>query len=153
MKNIQYRPIGIIHSPFKNEEKTPPQPGLSGKIGGIIVLQPDYKDGLSNLQKFPHIILVYHLHLSNDFTLKVKPSRRDSLHSVFTKRCRIVPIQSGCPWFILTALKITSYIFQTLTLWTRHPYWISNLSYRPWRSNTGQIWVGCRKCILTSKLN
>jgi tRNA (adenine37-N6)-methyltransferase len=86
MKSIQYRPIGIIHSPFKTREEVSVQPRLSRRVKGTIELQPNYKDGLSYLQKFFHIILVYHFHLSKDFILTVKTFHSDSSHGLFTTR-------------------------------------------------------------------
>jgi len=86
MKNIQYRPIGIIHSPFKGREEAPLQPRLSNGVRGTIELQPDYVDGLSDLQKFSHIVLVYHFHLSQGFALTVRPSHGGSLHGLFATR-------------------------------------------------------------------
>jgi tRNA (Thr-GGU) A37 N-methylase len=47
---LNYRPIGIIHSPFKSREGTPIQP-----IGGIgvrakVEIFPEYLEGLQDLE-------------------------------------------------------------------------------------------------------
>ena len=86
MKTIQYKPIGIIHSPFDYPEEAPVQPKMSEGAKGRIVLQPDYEEGLTDLARFSHIIIVYHFHLSRTFTLIVKPSHSDSSHGVFSTR-------------------------------------------------------------------
>lgn len=86
MKTIQYSPIGIIHSPFSSPEEAPIQPRLSDGAKGRIVLQPDYEEGLTDLARFSHIVIVYHFHLSKTFTLIAKPSHGDSSHGVFSTR-------------------------------------------------------------------
>jgi len=86
MKTIKYTPIGIIHSPFKSPNEAPVQPKLSGGALGRIELLLDYEDGLSDLGKFSHIILLYHFHLSKDFKLIVKSSHTGSSHKVFSTK-------------------------------------------------------------------
>ncbi len=86
MKRIQFSPIGIIHSPFSSREDTPLQPRLSSSARGIIEILPEYQEGLIDLEKFSHIFLVYHLHLSRAFQLLIKPSHSNSSHGVFSTR-------------------------------------------------------------------
>jgi tRNA-Thr(GGU) m(6)t(6)A37 methyltransferase TsaA len=39
-----------------------------------------------DLEEFSHIMLIYHLHLSNGYSLRVKPFLDDKLHGVFATR-------------------------------------------------------------------
>ncbi len=73
MTTIEFNSIGTIHSPFKNLEGMPIQPIGARGIKGEIHLNEEYKDGLKDLEGFSHIILIYHLHLSKDHKLEVKP--------------------------------------------------------------------------------
>jgi len=66
-KEIIYRPIGIIHTPFKGIGGTPNQPTAGKGVEGMIEIQPEYAEGLSDLEGFSHIILLYHFHLSRLF--------------------------------------------------------------------------------------
>lgn len=68
-KKIIYAPIGIIHSPF-GEKDAPLQP-IVGKKGKIEIF-PEYAEGLKGLEKFSHVILIYHMHLSKEYKLMVK---------------------------------------------------------------------------------
>ncbi len=86
MNDIHYKPIGTIHSPFQNAEGTPIQPSGAAGVAGTVELFPGYTDGLKDLEGFSHIILLYHFHLSNDFSLMVKPFLDDKLHGVFSTR-------------------------------------------------------------------
>jgi len=86
MKRIQYKPIGIIRSPFKDTKGMPIQPTGAKGIRGRVVIEPEYVDGLRDIEGFSHIILLYHFHLSKGFSLEVKPFMDDKLHGVFTTR-------------------------------------------------------------------
>ena len=71
MEQIIYKPIGIIHSPFSQIEGMPIQPSAAKGIKGQIVLNEEYVEGLYDLDGFSHIYLLYHLHLSKSYKLKV----------------------------------------------------------------------------------
>jgi tRNA-Thr(GGU) m(6)t(6)A37 methyltransferase TsaA len=86
MKKIQYKPIGIIRSPFKDTKGMPIQPTGAKGIRGKVVIEPEYVGGLKDIEGFSHIILIYHFHLSKGFSLEVKPFMDDSLHGVFATR-------------------------------------------------------------------
>ncbi len=85
-EEIVYKPIGIIHTPFKGIDGTPHQPTAGKNVEGVIEIQPDYAEGLSDLEGFSHIILIYHFHLSVDYSLKIKPFRHDHIRGVFATR-------------------------------------------------------------------
>ena len=69
MDEFEYRPIGIIHSPHKTPEGTPIQPTGARDVEGSIEVFPEYAAGLADLAEFSHIILLYHFHLSKNFSL------------------------------------------------------------------------------------
>lgn len=86
MTDIKYKPIGIIHSPFKNIKGMPIQTAGAKGITGTIEINKEYIEGLKNLEDFSHIILLYHFHLSNNFSLMVKPFMDSSTRGVFSTR-------------------------------------------------------------------
>ena len=86
MTEIKYKPIGFIHSPFKEPEGTPIQPIAGQGIEGTVEVFQEYLEGLKDLDGFSHIILIYHLHLSTEFSLKVIPFMDDQSHGVFSTR-------------------------------------------------------------------
>ncbi len=86
MDEIKYKPIGVIHSPFKEPEGTPIQPAGAKDINGTVEVFPEYAEGLKDLEGFSHIILIYHFHLSKKSTLKVKPYMDNESHGVFAMR-------------------------------------------------------------------
>jgi tRNA-Thr(GGU) m(6)t(6)A37 methyltransferase TsaA len=86
MKTIAYKPIGIIHSPFKDIKGMPIQPTGAKGIAGTIEIYPEFAGGLKDLEGFSHIILIYHFHLSKGYSLKVKPFMDNNLRGVFSTR-------------------------------------------------------------------
>ncbi len=86
MNEIKYKPIGVVHSPFKEPKGTPIQPAGAKNIDGTVELFPEYAEGLKDLEGFSHIILIYHFHLSKRASLKVKPYMDSEVHGVFAMR-------------------------------------------------------------------
>ncbi len=86
MPQIKYKPIGIIHSPFKEPKGTPIQPSGAKGINGTVEIFLEYAQGIKDLEGFSHIILIYHFHLSKKSSLKVKPYLDDEVHGVFAMR-------------------------------------------------------------------
>lgn len=86
MTVITYTPIGVIHSPFKDKEGMPIQPPGAQGVAGTVVLDPQYVNGLKDLEGFSHIILIYHLHRSDGYSLTVKPFLDDVRRGIFATR-------------------------------------------------------------------
>jgi tRNA-Thr(GGU) m(6)t(6)A37 methyltransferase TsaA len=79
------KPIGVIRTPFTDLKGMPIQPAFSQAVGQVEVL-PEYADGLQDLEAFSYLILIYALHRSDGFTLKVKPFLDDATHGIFATR-------------------------------------------------------------------
>jgi tRNA-Thr(GGU) m(6)t(6)A37 methyltransferase TsaA len=86
MKKIYYKPIGIIHSPFKEPKGTPIQTAGAAGIGARVELFAEYSEGLKDLDGFSHIILICHFHLSKKGSLRVKPFMDSKVRGVFATR-------------------------------------------------------------------
>ena len=94
MNEIKYKPIGTIHTPHEEAEGTPIQPKGAKGIKGEVEVYPEYEEGLKDLEGFSHIILLFHCHLSGNYSLRQKPYMDDEEHGVFAMRgpCRPNPI-------------------------------------------------------------
>lgn len=86
MNGITYQPIGIIHTGFKEREGIPIQPAGAKGIDGYVELYPEYEQGLKDLEDFSHVHLIYHFHLSSDYSLIVKPFMDSKEHGLFATR-------------------------------------------------------------------
>lgn len=83
---IEFKPIGIIRSPFNEPENMPIQPTGAKGIQGTIEIFKEYQDGLKDLEGFSHVILLYHFHRSTGFKLRVVPFMDTELRGVFATR-------------------------------------------------------------------
>ncbi|MBN1695307.1 tRNA (N6-threonylcarbamoyladenosine(37)-N6)-methyltransferase TrmO [candidate division WOR-3 bacterium] len=92
---IKYKPIGIIHSPFKKLQGIPIQPTAAKGIKGTVQILPEYVGGLKDVEDFSHIILIYYFHLSKKTRLKVKPYMDDQFRGVFSTRAPSRPNPIG----------------------------------------------------------
>ena len=85
-KQINIKPIGIIHTPFNDIEGMPIQPLAAKGVKGYIELFPEYLEGLTDLAEFSHITLLYHLHKINGYNLMVKPFMDNKEHGIFATK-------------------------------------------------------------------
>ncbi len=106
--NIICHPIGIIYTPFKDIKGMPIQPKGAKGVRGTIEVNPEYAEGLTDLEGFSHIILLYHFHKAKGFELMVTPFLDSKQHGVFSTRAprrpnplglsvvRLVKIENNC---------------------------------------------------------
>jgi tRNA-Thr(GGU) m(6)t(6)A37 methyltransferase TsaA len=92
---IEYEPIGIIHTGFKEPKNMPIQPGAAKGIKGTVEIFPAYEDGLTDLAGFSHLILLFHLHHVKESKLKVVPFLDSTLRGVFATRAPSRPNSIG----------------------------------------------------------
>ncbi len=86
MLPVQYRPIGVIHSKFKEPQGTPIQASVAKGSAGFIEIFPEYVEGLQDIDGFSHIILLYHFHRAKEYRLRVRPYMDSQVHGVFATR-------------------------------------------------------------------
>ncbi len=84
--NMEYKTIGIIHSPFTEPQGMPIQPAGAKDIRGTIEIFEPFRKGLKDLDGFSHIILLYQFHRSRGFDLEVVPFLDSERHGVFATR-------------------------------------------------------------------
>lgn len=83
---IEFEPIGIIHTPFANPSGMPIQPaGAMGTKGTVEVFE-EFLPALDDIDGFSHIILLYHFHRSQGFTLHVVPFMDTAPRGLFATR-------------------------------------------------------------------
>ena len=58
---MKLKPIGIIHSPYKELQATPRQPDKSEDIGKIEIFK-EYEEGLEGIEELKKIIVVFYFH-------------------------------------------------------------------------------------------
>jgi len=92
--SLKLKPIGIIHSPYKNTGEAPYQGDKSVGISQIEVFK-EFEEGLKDIEGFSHIIVIYWFHESQGYHLLVKTPWDDILHGLFTTRSPHRPCPLG----------------------------------------------------------
>lgn len=82
---MKLKPIGVIHSPFKDRSQTPHQGIYSEKISQII-LYDEYRSGLEGIEKYKYLIILYWLDQAERNLLKVVPHGKTRKRGVFSTR-------------------------------------------------------------------
>lgn len=87
--------IGVVRSPHTDPSKTPIQPVFAQGAKGRIILDPEYSDGLVDLESFSHIYLFYVFHKTQETKLTVSPFLEEATHGVFATRATCRPNKLG----------------------------------------------------------
>ena len=91
---MKIKPIGVIHTPFRNKIDVPVQYSRSRNVGRIEVFK-EYEAGLSDIEGFSHIVVIFRFHKSRGYRLKLKPHWDDKPRGLFTTRAPRRPNQLG----------------------------------------------------------
>lgn len=103
--NIDFKPIGIIHSPHKILNEIPIQPVFAENIEGTVELYPEFIEGLKSLDQFSHIFLFYHFHKSQKTMLELAPYLSKEKHGIFATRAPHRPNKLGMSLVRLVDIK------------------------------------------------
>lgn len=95
MNNIIFKPIGTIHSPFKEPYGVPIQPSGAKGVKGSVMVFDEFSEGLKDIDGFSHIILIYYFHLSKKSSLLITPFMDKQQHGVFATRASARPNPIG----------------------------------------------------------
>ena len=91
---ISYKIIGYIRTPFLENKEVPIQSSFSS-IEGEIELFPEYSKGLTDLDGFSHLILIYHFHKAGREQMEVVPFLDEKKRGVFSTRAPVRPNPIG----------------------------------------------------------
>jgi len=83
---IEFRPIGVVHTPFTGTADMPIQPAGAIGVQGAVEVFPEFAAGLKDLEGFSHIYLLYLFHRADGFKLAVKPFLDAHERGVFATR-------------------------------------------------------------------
>jgi tRNA-Thr(GGU) m(6)t(6)A37 methyltransferase TsaA len=92
---ITYTPIGTIQSPFTDISGMPIQPAGAQGVRGTVVIFGEYAEGLSDLNGFSRIILIYAFHKCASRQLTVTPFLDTITHGIFATRAPCRPNAIG----------------------------------------------------------
>jgi tRNA-Thr(GGU) m(6)t(6)A37 methyltransferase TsaA len=80
------KPIGFVLSPFKDTASIPKGPGAQHPEEGVLSILPEFERGLTDIEGYSHLIVLWAFDRSEGFDLMVTPPTDDRPHGVFTTR-------------------------------------------------------------------
>ena len=83
---FEFSPIGIIHSPYTEPAGVPIQCVFANGVTGTVEVFPDFAEGLTDLDGFSHIILLYRFHRVQGHSLMCRPFLDVRDHGIFATR-------------------------------------------------------------------
>ena len=81
-----FKPIGVIRSPYTPQTGAPRQGRFAPKVESRIVLDPEYAEGLTDVETFTHLIVIYLFDRSKGWTSMVRTPWEEERHGVFASR-------------------------------------------------------------------
>jgi len=116
IKEIKLKPIGIIHTPYKEHKGIPIQGKFEKSVTGTIEIFPEYQKGLKDIEGFSHLILIYHFDRSKEEKLVGKPFLEDREHGIFAIRSPHRPNHLGFSIVKLKKVKGSIIIFSEVDI-------------------------------------
>ncbi|MGC9224131.1 MAG: tRNA (N6-threonylcarbamoyladenosine(37)-N6)-methyltransferase TrmO [Terracidiphilus sp.] len=81
------QPIGLIHSPYHDTHAIPKGPGAQHEAEGTIEMLREYEAGLTDIEGFSHLYVIWEFDRSEDFDLIAHPPTDGGRpHGVFSTR-------------------------------------------------------------------
>jgi len=96
-RNVSFtvKPVGVIHSTFKQVQGTPIQTAFAKDAKGLVEVFDEYTSGLKDLDGFERIWLIYWFHLCKDYKLLVTPYMDIEPRGLFATRAPSRPNPIG----------------------------------------------------------
>jgi tRNA-Thr(GGU) m(6)t(6)A37 methyltransferase TsaA len=77
------RPIGFVSSPYKERDDVPKGLGAKHQADGALKILPEYAPGLTDIEGFSHLIVLWEFDRSGGFDLVADPPSDNRTHGVF----------------------------------------------------------------------
>ena len=80
------KPIGTVSSPYKNTSEIPKGFGVKHEAEGILNIHPEFELGLTDIEGFSHLFVLWEFDRSQGFDLLGTPPIDNRPHGVFATR-------------------------------------------------------------------
>jgi len=80
------QPIGFVSSPYKDASEIPKGLGAKHEADGVLTILPEFEPGLTDIEGFSHLIVIWEFDRSQGFELFVTPPSDNRAHGVFATR-------------------------------------------------------------------
>ena len=89
------QPIGYVRSPYQNTKQVPKGFGVKHDAEGVLEILPQFEVGLTDIEGFSHLFVLWVFDRSEGFELVGKPPIDDLPHGVFATRSPRRPTPIG----------------------------------------------------------
>lgn len=83
---ISFRPIGYVNSPYSETSQIPKGFGAQHEAEGVLDLLPEYEQGLTDIEGFSHLFVLWLFDRVDGFDLLASPPTDTRQHGVFATR-------------------------------------------------------------------
>jgi len=83
---ILFHPIGHVRSPYSDTSQIPKGCGAQHDAEGVLELLPEYEQGLTDIDGFSHLFVLWLFDRVNGFDLLASPPTDTRQHGVFATR-------------------------------------------------------------------
>jgi tRNA (adenine37-N6)-methyltransferase len=80
------QPVGYVRSPYKNAQQVPKGLGARHEAEGVLEILPELEAGLTDIEGFSHLIVLWEFDRSEGFELLGTPPSDNRPHGVFATR-------------------------------------------------------------------
>jgi len=80
------QPVGYVRSPYKNAQQVPKGLGARHEAEGVLEILPELEAGLTDIEGFSHLIVLWAFDRSEGFELLGTPPSDNRPHGVFATR-------------------------------------------------------------------
>ncbi len=95
MSIITMQPIGFVESPYHETSQVPRGLGAKHEAAGILRLLPEFEAGLTDIEGFSHLYVIWVFDRSKGFELVGRAPTDDRPHGVFATRSPFRPNPIG----------------------------------------------------------
>jgi tRNA (adenine37-N6)-methyltransferase len=80
------QPVGFVSSPYQNTSEVPKGLGAKHEAEGVLKILPEFERGLTDIEGFSHLIVLWEFHRSHGFDLLGTPPSDNRPHGLFATR-------------------------------------------------------------------
>jgi len=89
------RAIGFVGSPYKSTSEIPKGLGAQHEAEGVLKIMPEFEAGLTDIEGFSHLIVIWEFDRSRGFELLATPPSDNRQHGLFATRSPLRPNPIG----------------------------------------------------------
>jgi len=83
---FEMRPIGFVKTPYSETKEIPKGCGTKHEAEGVIEIRPDLAQGLTDIEGFSHLFVIWAFHKAEGYSLVGTPPSDNRPHGVFATR-------------------------------------------------------------------